>query len=999
MTTTRPADPARPSRRRAGRRDRRGELARGAAAIGLLVLLVAGLPVLLRRTGGSPLPGGMPSLTGVGDWLLQPDSGELLLSTLFGLAWLGWAWFTLAVIAETTAQLRGQPLPRLRGFSAPQQLAARLVAVAALVVATPPVATFATAPAPVTLVATELPATKTPSPPPIAREQPPATPPVVAARATPSKVYEVQPPRHDRRDSLWAIAERHLGDPLRWTEIAKLNHGRLQPDGHRLTDPHWIRPGWLLAMPSDATGLPALTPPPARHDTAATDKPAHPTSPPLPPPADEVTPNLAPPAPAEGAGRSPAQNIGPRQAPSAAPPRERAPETDRRTTRRSDRDRPEIARQERDQRDTAEQALPFGALVAGGGLLAAGLVAALAQARTRARRRRPTGARVPRPTPGLAAAEVRLRVLAEPDDRDFLDLALRSLSLLTARRRDHETPGAALPELLVARLTASALELHLAQPAADPPLPYTANVDGRIWTVDKESLLPLDRATARSVLAPYPGLVPVGYDDTALVLVDLEGAGSIAIGGDPDHARGLLAWICAELAVGSWSDYLAATAVGLPASLSGLASDRLQIVARLDVDVLQQFAKRPAQRVLESRLGDGTDPAMPEFLLLSEPPTSATADALDTLMRRRGRTGVGVVVTGEYPAANWHLSINPAGHLTLPVPGLPVTANRLDDQTAEVMTGLLVTADVPLRPETPTHEPPRATAKTSATHPETRQLPPERAADDPAADDLDAAVSAYLDVNRTDVARIEIMGPVRVRAAGPVFTNRASVCTELIAYLAAHPRGVDEPAKLDLALWPDRAVLTTTRNEVIARARKWLGHDANGDLHLPHRRDGSPLRLRPGVLVDWHLFQGLARRGLAAGAHGTQDLALALALVRGKPFENVPGTRYAWVAETFLEQDIPTLVVDVAHTQARHRLAAGDPAAARGAARSGQRVDQYDERLWRDLLLAEHRLGNSHALRVLAANLATVLETDLGEDLEPETSDLIRHLLPRSQAS
>ena len=122
-------------------------------------------------------------------------------------------------------------------------------------------------------------------------------------------------------------------------------------------------------------------------------------------------------------------------------------------------------------------------------------------------------------------------------------------------------------------------------------------------------------------------------------------------------------------------------------------------------------------------------------------------------------------------------------------------------------------------------------------------------------------------------------------------------------------------------------------------------------------------------------------------------------LVRGKPFENTPATHYAWVAETFLEQDIPALVVDVAHALAQHHIAAGDAEAARAAARTGQLVDQYDERLWRDLLQAEHALGNANGLRLLVSNLAGVLETEVEEDLEPETSELIHRLLPRSQAS
>ena len=94
------------------------------------------------------------------------------------------------------------------------------------------------------------------------------TPQTATPAATPSRqrstgypVYVVQPPRHGQHETLWSIAEQHLGDPLRWHEIAALNLGRTQPDGRRMTDPHWIRPGWELLLPADAV---VPSPPSAR---------------------------------------------------------------------------------------------------------------------------------------------------------------------------------------------------------------------------------------------------------------------------------------------------------------------------------------------------------------------------------------------------------------------------------------------------------------------------------------------------------------------------------------------------------------------------------------------------------------------------------------------------------------------------------------------------------------------------------------------------------------
>jgi len=76
-------------------------------------------------------------------------------------------------------------------------------------------------------------------------------------------------------DSLWAIAEEHLGDPQRWMEIHELNHGTV-------ADPDEIEVGWQLRLPTGP--LPGEEPPPA-------DEGAHRE------PVSQVTSDLATPLP------------------------------------------------------------------------------------------------------------------------------------------------------------------------------------------------------------------------------------------------------------------------------------------------------------------------------------------------------------------------------------------------------------------------------------------------------------------------------------------------------------------------------------------------------------------------------------------------------------------------------------------------------------------------------------------------------------------------------
>lgn len=61
-------------------------------------------------------------------------------------------------------------------------------------------------------------------------------------------------------DSLWAIAERLLGDGFRWTELWNLNQNHQMADGRTFTNPNLIYAGWTLDLPQDETTLPVPTP-------------------------------------------------------------------------------------------------------------------------------------------------------------------------------------------------------------------------------------------------------------------------------------------------------------------------------------------------------------------------------------------------------------------------------------------------------------------------------------------------------------------------------------------------------------------------------------------------------------------------------------------------------------------------------------------------------------------------------------------------------------------
>src|SRR5579875_2086600 len=205
-------------------------LARGCAAMAVLAVLVIGLPVLLYRLGGSPVPRHLPRLAQVSGALLRRDDGTVFLDAVRDISWIAWAAFTIAVVAEVQAHLRGRSAPRLR-VAGLQGLAGLLVAVAAM--------TFSGSPA---VLVTAAPAALA------------ATLHASADRPAGARLVTVQP-----GDCLWSIASRYLGAGDRYPEIVELNLGRDMGHGQVFSDPADIWPGWVLRLPA----------PGHRHDPAA----------------------------------------------------------------------------------------------------------------------------------------------------------------------------------------------------------------------------------------------------------------------------------------------------------------------------------------------------------------------------------------------------------------------------------------------------------------------------------------------------------------------------------------------------------------------------------------------------------------------------------------------------------------------------------------------------------------------------------------------------------
>ena len=279
------------------------------AALGaafLLLLLVAGVPAVLLTLGAAPaLP---TSLPGRAD-LTATIGVEQVIAVLVWVVWLAWLQFTICVVVELRSALSGVGLPARVPLAGPsQRLARTLVVTVLLLVTAAGQATAAVAPslamsapdaAPVSVSAAAVPGPAAQAP----AEQAAQTPapgaeaqvettywlggmqlsPEEGAELEGHRVYVVQPPEGRYHDNLWDIAERTLGDGMRYREVFELNKGRDQPDGQELTLERLIQPNWLLIMPEDATGVervtavvtPVETPTPVQAPVGATPTAAH----------------------------------------------------------------------------------------------------------------------------------------------------------------------------------------------------------------------------------------------------------------------------------------------------------------------------------------------------------------------------------------------------------------------------------------------------------------------------------------------------------------------------------------------------------------------------------------------------------------------------------------------------------------------------------------------------------------------------------------------------
>jgi LysM repeat protein len=568
-------------------------LIKAAGALLVLVALLAGFPGLLLATTGNPWPAG-----GLDELELMTNSAVLGLVSVLG--WFFWAQAVLCTLWEMPAALRGIEAPRVPIALGGQQHAIRWLVHTILAVG---VTSSVLAPS-VASRAEAAPAAPSHSVTHLADHAGPAADTTLTDNRHTDQKSAAKDTQHHRTakdasprvttvkgDTLWGLAETHLGDGFRWREIAELNQGQKMSHGRTFTNPRNIEPGWELTLPTDATNLPGtatehevvvepgdtlseiaedelgnadLWPnlyeenkdviglnPDLIHPGQVIELPAARTGSHnnKSEPADTTGPNLGQVSgDQEGAGQPPAAEAPgePAQAPGTpAGPAVPEPSAPGSSTSSNAEAAQATATEQKDQGGfSALRALLASAVCLSFGALT--LVAVNRRRQFRQRRPGRTIAATPEDLIAVERAVVENGVQAQ-EDGVFLDRALRHVAASC------RAGGAPLPQLGAAVLGEEDLTLLFIHPAVgEVPTGWTATHDARAWMLPRWTFLEDELLTQP---APYPALVTIGHDEGGRTwLLDLETLGVFGIAGAREQVADLTRFLVAELAVNAWSE-------------------------------------------------------------------------------------------------------------------------------------------------------------------------------------------------------------------------------------------------------------------------------------------------------------------------------------------------------------------------------------------------------------------------------------------------------------
>jgi nucleoid-associated protein YgaU len=549
-----------------------------------------------------------------------------------------------------------------------------------------------------------------------------------------------------------------------WHTVWDANKGRAEPGGKRFTDPDHIEVGWTLTVPAASKGAAA---PAAPAQAPAATAPAAPATEAPAPAADGHDGAASASTETAAAAPQPQRSPAPARAPGAAVG------ADHRHSLLEEQDGPAEAgvtsQLPAPALPTPAQAAPAPAVpnhagaessssmaedrslstvagyVAGGTVLAAGMLAALVLVRRQQWRVRRPGRTVAAIPPQLIPIERAIATAASPsaDETERIDQVLRRVAATDI------TPL----HVAAVQLSGGDITLHLREPAtlpapwrltADPsehqPTPDGSQSPGEgssgeaasgvVWTFPAEQHPEAAGADPKIVdaIAPYPTLVHVGTDAASAWLLNLEQLGGLLLTGDRDRCLALARVMSAQMGVNAWAELVTVTMLGFGEELLETAPSRLRYAPLEQAGAVLASATGSAittadysddqvgMPVVEARRTAANDEAWGVHVLVTAPPVTGqpagpagpddsdqqdgqpsakgqdgyrdqVAELLGVLHDRAGTTAAAAVVIDEhqrgegFPGATV-AHLDASGILTLPGVGLTVQATGWDEETS-----------------------------------------------------------------------------------------------------------------------------------------------------------------------------------------------------------------------------------------------------------------------------------------------------------------------------
>lgn len=685
----------------------------------ILLLLVAGIPAALWALRGNPLDIPFSDFESL---LSSPDDGSLLVALLPLVGWVAWATFTLPILVELAATLRGVKAPKIRLLGSQQKTATFLVSGALLLLtagtatATPALSQPADSASPAPYA-------------PISAQQDPSGPAhtQVDPRAARPAVQPAGPTVTTvRGDTLWGLAQTHLGDGRLFTELLELNKDVVPEAG-------FLAEGMTLQLPAavqdvvqgaytvqagdtlwDIADRELGDPLRFSEITTADGSPAGDlitvgqqliipsASAQTPVPAAEAAPQpAAVPAPVEAPGPAPQAQV-PDAAPEPLPEVAATPnwqldpvEPQMPANMAPDAEASVIGAEVEDDSSSSSDVVYIALGISA--LAAAGLTGHLALRRRQQQHRRRRGERIALPAKEAILAEQALTAAVDPLTTAHVDTALRNLAQYC------RTNEISIPSLLAVFIGDDTIELGLLEEISLPQ-PWMQS-DDDTWMVDP-------RAFPRSVpdidVSPYPALTAMGAsDDGRELMLNLEEIGHLSITGTPTATANVLRAMAVELAVSPLADSLHLNVVGYCGDLAGAVntgrithSDNTdEVLARLarhlerDADILDE---NDIESIAHARsVYETSELTAPEIVLISDPLTAEQTEILTSIARSAPRIAFAAVTTqNSNTRSDWTLDVADDGTATLVRPGIAtaqLTVTTLDEAGYESIVSLYAT--------------------------------------------------------------------------------------------------------------------------------------------------------------------------------------------------------------------------------------------------------------------------------------------------------------------